>query len=296
MDQAKLTCKRTRIAPTPSGFLHVGNVLSFALTAALARRTDAQILLRIDDMDQERVSGEYVQDIFDTLNFLEIPWEEGPRNYTQFENEYSQLHRLPLYNNALSQLQEQEAVFACTCSRSQILSINAAGNYPGTCRDKHIPLDTKGACWRLKTDHPFVTLNTISGEETNVVLPDSMKNFIVRKKDGYPAYQLTSLADDLFFEVDMVVRGEDLWPSTLAQHYLAAVLEQPAFRNVHFFHHALLSGEDGQKFSKSVGSTAIRMLRKEGKTPAGIYAMIAGLMDLPATVHDWQSLAASLGI
>src|SRR5580698_8544901 len=73
--------RKTRIAPTPSGFLHLGNVLSFALTAGLARRSGASILLRIDDLDRERVSREYVEDIFDALNFLGIPWDEGPRNW-----------------------------------------------------------------------------------------------------------------------------------------------------------------------------------------------------------------------
>ncbi|MES2108653.1 MAG: glutamate--tRNA ligase family protein, partial [Bacteroidota bacterium] len=90
---------KTRIAPTPSGFLHVGNVLSFSITAALARKTGAKTLLRIDDMDQTRANARYIQNIFDTLNFLEIPWDEGPANADDFEKSYSQVHRLNLYND-----------------------------------------------------------------------------------------------------------------------------------------------------------------------------------------------------
>ena len=71
---------RTRIAPTPSGFLHLGNVVAFVKTVELGKRSGAKVLLRIDDMDRERVEKEYVQDIFDTLEFLELPWDEGPRN------------------------------------------------------------------------------------------------------------------------------------------------------------------------------------------------------------------------
>ncbi|RQP14538.1 MAG: tRNA glutamyl-Q synthetase, partial [Parapedobacter sp.] len=84
---------RTRIAPTPSGYLHLGNVFSFALTAALAKRSGAQILLRIDDLDYTRVKREYVEDIFHTLEFLKIPWHEGPRNYREYKQTYSQTYR-----------------------------------------------------------------------------------------------------------------------------------------------------------------------------------------------------------
>ena len=115
MPDPKVRYNRTRIAPTPSGFLHLGNVLSFAITAALAERAGAKILLRIDDIDQARADKQYVQDIFDTLNFLEIPWHEGPRNVKQFEDQYSQLHRMGLYNEALTQLQGSKLVYACNC-------------------------------------------------------------------------------------------------------------------------------------------------------------------------------------
>lgn len=289
-----LQFKRTRIAPTPSGFLHLGNVLSFALTAVLARQTGAQILLRIDDMDRERASREYVEDIFDTLHFMEIPWDEGPRNYAEFEKEFSQLHRLPLYEKALLQLREQGSVFACTCSRTQILALSPDGVYPGTCRNKGIPLDTKDACWRLRTDNRELRVKTVDQAIISDILPGSLKDFIVRKKDGFPAYQLTSLADDLYWNVDLVVRGEDLWPSTLAQQYLATVLNKPAFSGIRFFHHPLLTGKDGLKFSKSAGATSIQFLRKEGKKPADIYAMIAGMMSLAEPVRDRQSLARAL--
>lgn len=289
-----LQFKRTRIAPTPSGFLHLGNVLSFALTAVLARQTGAQILLRIDDMDRERASREYAEDIFDTLHFMEIPWDEGPRNYAEFEKEFSQLHRLPLYEKALLQLREQGSVFACTCSRTQILALSPDGVYPGTCRNKGIPLDTKDACWRLRTDNRELHVKAVDQAIISDILPGSLKDFIVRKKDGFPAYQLTSLADDLYWNVDLVVRGEDLWPSTLAQQYLATVLNKPAFSGIHFFHHPLLAGKDGLKFSKSAGATSIQFLRKEGKKPADIYAMIAGMMSLAEPVRDRQSLARAL--
>lgn len=274
--------RRTRLAPTPSGYLHVGNVLSFVLTASMAERTGAAILLRIDDLDRERVEREYVQDVFDTLRFLDIPWQEGPGDVNEYETRYSQVHRMDLYRDALKQLAEEDAVFACTCSRTQVLNASAEGVYPGTCRNKNIPLDTPNASWRLKTDdEKELEVKTLSGSIVKATLPPNMRDFVVRKKDGFPAYQLSSLVDDLHFKIDLIVRGEDLWPSTLAQLYLASVLKHDAFRECTFHHHPLLLSPEGHKLSKSAGSISIRHYRKEGLAAADVYSSISKMLGLP---------------
>jgi len=236
-----MTFTKTRIAPTPSGFLHLGNVMSFLITADLAK--GAKILLRIDDLDRDRVEKEYVEDIFETLDFFGIDYDEGPRNYDEFENKWSQLHRLHLYNAALEKLRPH--VYACTCSRTQLVEDNP-------CRYKDLPLDTPNASWRVRN-----------------------KDFIVRKKDGFPAYQLSSVVDDLHFGIDLIVRGQDLWDSTQAQLYLAGLLEEPAFTNIQFFHHPLLEVVPGQKLSKSAGDTSIQYLRKQGMSKDEILALIS---------------------
>jgi glutamyl/glutaminyl-tRNA synthetase len=277
---------KTRIAPTPSGFLHLGNVLSFALTAALAKQHEAKILLRIDDMDQARAEQAYIQDIFDTLNFLEIPWDEGPHNIEEFKDNYSQLHRLPLYSEAIEQLRDNGLLFACTCSRKQ-LEKEAC-----TCFARKIPLDTKGAAWRLHTyNNRELTIRDYNGETMATVLPVEMQNFVVRKKDGFPAYQLTSVIDDLHYGVDLIIRGQDLWSSTLAQHELALALGKNEFRDITFYHHPLLTDELNQKLSKSAGATSIRNLRQNGKTSAQIYTMIAGMLGLDMIINNWEQLA-----
>ena len=112
--QSSSKFSKTRIAPTPSGFLHIGNARSFAVTAALAAQTGAAVLLRIDDMDRNRIDEQFVQDIFDTLHFLNIPWQEGPVNSADFEKNWSQRHRLHLYGRLLQQLVEKDVVYACT--------------------------------------------------------------------------------------------------------------------------------------------------------------------------------------
>lgn len=277
---------KTRIAPTPSGYLHLGNILSFAVTALLAKKSGAKILLRIDDLDQARVNKRYLQDIFDTLNFLEIPWHDGPRNLQEFEGNYSQLHRMSLYREALKQLADDGLVFACTCSRSWL----NAGNQC-VCFDKKIPLSSANASWRLLTgNNADVQVKSYNGNIIKTALPGELHNFIVKKKDGFPAYQLTSVIDDLFFGVDLIVRGEDLWPSTLAQHVLANALKKNSFADLVFYHHPLLM-EAGKKLSKSAGAVSIRYLREKGKSPADVYTAIAGMLGINGPVANWDQLA-----
>src|SRR5687768_3439563 len=251
------TFSRTRIAPTPSGFLHLGNVFSFALTASLARKTGATIFLRIDDLDHQRVQPQYVQDIFDTLHFLEIPWDEGPKNYTDYEKEFSQLKRLPLYETALDQLRNSGQVFACSCSRT-------TGRNACNCRNKNLPLDEPRYAWRMITP-------------ASVQLPASMHEFIIKKKDGFPSYQLGCVVDDQHFGVDLIVRGDDLRDSSQAQVYLARVLGYSSFVNTTIYHHRLLMESPEQKLSKSAGSTSMQHLRTSGKSPKEIFWLTSNL-------------------
>jgi Glutamyl- and glutaminyl-tRNA synthetases len=271
---------RTRFAPTPSGYLHLGNVFSFAITAALARRSGARILLRIDDLDQARVKRSYVEDVFDTLAFLKFPWDEGPKNYLDYKQMYSQIHRMTLYEEALQQLRRQGRIFACECSRSALLANHPEGVYTGTCRNKGIPLDDSGYNWRINT--------------SDVELPPAMQYFVVRKRDGFPAYQLASVVDDVYYGVDLIVRGEDLRESTQAQRYLAGLLGYDSFMSTTFYHHVLLTDTASQKLSKSSGATSIQYLRRQGQTPADIYRKIGQVAGLQTTVSSWEQLAASI--
>jgi len=273
---------RTRIAPTPSGYLHLGNVFSFALTAALAKRSGAQILLRIDDLDYTRVKREYVEDIFHTLEFLKIPWHEGPRNYREYKQTYSQTYRLPLYEEALQQLRQQGRVFACGCSRATLFARHPDGIYTGTCRNRGLSLDDPTCSWRIDT--------------SGVALPPHMQYFVVRKRDGFPAYQLASVVDDVHFAVDLIVRGEDLRESTQAQIYLAGLLGYDSFVSTTFYHHNLLKDFAQGKLSKSSGATSVQYLRKQGKTAEDIYRKITQLAGLERQVSSWEEMEASIPV
>lgn len=283
----------TRIAPTPSGYLHLGNAFSFLLTKAIATQNESKIFLRIDDLDRDRFRMEYLQDIFDTLDFLEISYDLGPKDPEDFLVNWTQLNRLDLYKSTLERLWDSKCLFACTCSRKKIAQLNSSGHYLGHCVDRHIPQTRKDTAWRLNTDDAdLIRICDLTGVIKEVALPEDVAFFTVRKKDGLPSYQLSSLVDDLHYGVDLIIRGNDLYSSSLAQLFLAHQLQESSFESTKFHHHALLKSLDGQKFSKSEGSTSIQFLRKSGKKKADIFMMLSqslGLKELVDNFEDFQN-------
>lgn len=287
----------TRIAPTPSGYLHLGNAYSFLLTKALAEKHGAKILLRIDDLDRERYKPEYVQDIFDTLDFLEIQIDQGPKNLLEMESSWSQLHRLPLYSEALEQLKQKKLTFACTCTRSQILQIDPRGAYLGQCLDRRLPLDRTEVAWRVNTlDADFLTYTAYPNQQKTELIPEEGTCYLIRKKDGFPTYQLCSLIDDLHFGVDLIVRGQDLYPSTFAQLDLARLLGKDTFGQTTFYHHPLLKSIDQKKLSKSAGSSSILHLREEGKTLADLFLLLGKSLGLKEELRSFDDFNESLSL
>lgn len=286
-----LNFQKTRLAPTPSGYLHLGNILSFVLTAGLARKTGASILLRIDDMDQERVRKEYLDDIFETLQFLELPWDEGPKNTADHLQHFAQTHRHKLYQDALQDLKQKELLFACSCSRSSLENNSNPSGYPGICLDKKISLNEQGVQWRLKIQKDTVVhLHDLVAGNMASILPQTMEYFQVRKKNGEPSYQLASLIDDLHFGIDLIVRGEDLRDSTLAQLTLAKALGKNNFLSTIFLHHPLLKANNEEKLSKSAGATSIHFLRKSGKNKHQILGLLAQSIGSQDEPHNWLEI------
>ncbi|MFM7328716.1 MAG: glutamate--tRNA ligase family protein [Bacteroidota bacterium] len=266
--------RKTRIAPTPSGYCHLGNAYSFLLTQSMAHKTGAKILLRIDDLDRERFREEYLNDIFETLEFLEIGIVEGPSGPDEFHSNWSQVNRMTEYREALDRLKASGKVFGCRCSRSELSGLS---RYPGTCKDKALDFDAAETAWRLIGDERPVMMRTTGGQNT-ADLPEEMMQLVVRKKDRNPSYHLASVVDDLMFGVDLVVRGADLLPSTLGQLSLARQLGAGDFGEIVFVHHPILSGADGLKLSKSAGSDAVRAFRRKGIRRADIIERIGEII------------------
>ena len=234
---------RTRLAPTPSGHLHIGNAMSFLLTWLTVRAARGEVFLRIDDLDGPRVSTEFVDGILEDLRWLSLDWDRQ-----WFQNE-----RTAIYTHWLDAWKKAGQLYACRCTRSQMQS--NGGVYAGTCRHLGLPLDDSNP-WRLRLERGDV---------------------IVRRREGMAAYHLASLADDIEEGINYIVRGEDLWESTAIQQAMARSAElagipgAAAFASVQFVHHPLIAGPDGGKLSKSRNASPLRELRASGQPPASVY-------------------------
>lgn len=264
-----------RLAPTPSGFLHQGNAFNFLLNWLYAKQLGTNILLRIDDLDATRSRVEYVTDIFETLHWLKIDWDLGPKNVIDFQQNWSQSLRLPNYQQQLERLIAKGLIFACDCSRKSLQEAGAAGAYPGICENKNLPLNENFA-WRVRVpSDTIIKISDVKEGMLEVNLSAAMGSFVIKTRDGIPAYQLASLCDDVQFGVTHVIRGADLLASTAAQLYLAEILELQQFKNIQFYHHPLLTDLEGNKLSKSAGSLSLQHLRANHYTPSDLLQELA---------------------
>lgn len=238
----------TRLAPTPSGFLHEGNIYNFLINWLWARANGGKVWLRIDDADVQRKRPEYVEDIFIVLEWMGLYWDIGPEGPDALESVWSQTHRRPIYESLLSKLAEKNQLYACTCSRTQMKS----ARQPCLCYEQSLPLNTHEAAWKMKMDDTAVV--SIPNEKNAAIDTRlSLFDFVVRKKDLWPAYAITSLADDMEFGVTHIARGLDLLESTARQFHIARQLPDTTFTSVHCWHHDLLLDDTQEKISKSAG-------------------------------------------
>jgi glutamyl/glutaminyl-tRNA synthetase len=222
----------TRLAPTPSGYLHEGNAVNFLLVSWLARQRDAEVVLRIDDMDAPRMRPEYVDDILDVLMWLGIDWSRGPRSRDDFEAQYSLARRTAHYRDELDRAVARGLpVFACRCSRREAREAGVAGCI-GTCAAEDVPSSPGETALRMRW--PGV-------------------DPVLWRRDDLPSYHLASVIEDRDEGVTLVVRGDDLRESTAIQRAMAPYVAADAFANAEFVHHPLLVGPDGAKLSKSTG-------------------------------------------
>ena len=258
-----------RIAPTPSGYLHIGNAVNFVLTWLAARQRGAQILLRIDDLDAARKRTEYVDDIFRTLDFLGLDYDLGPMSADDFEANWSQRHRLGRYVDTLYRLRAAGVLSASGLSRRELQAYGST--YPVADRAQNLSLDAPDTAWRFCLES------------------DGLDAFVVRRRDGLPAYQIASLADDHYFGVTHLVRGQDLLESTDRQRQLALVLDWVDFLNAQVWHHPVLFDKEGHKLSKSAGhgassQTPTRSMRELGHLPTAVFRHVARFLNAPAEV------------
>ncbi len=285
----------TRLAPTPSGFLHQGNAFNFLYAWLTARSQDGKVFLRIDDLDATRSREEFVEDIFQSLQWLGLDWDLGPSGSQDFYKNWSQQTRMEQYEKLLNQLVAQGNVFACNCSRKKLSDKGFSEFYPGYCIDKKLPLNIPDTALRIKVPPETIVRFTdeIVGEQS-FQLGKNSGSFIIRRRDGIPAYHIASLADDIHFGVNLIVRGEDLLSSTASQLYLAQLTRNNTFPNTRFHHHPLILDKTQHKLSKSKSADSLLWKRENGMKPVQLlqeFATWCGIK-FPAEIHHINDLLA----
>jgi glutamyl-tRNA synthetase len=257
---------RTRLAPSPTGALHVGNARTFLLTWLHARAAGGSVVLRIDDLDGPRVKAGREKDAVEDLRWLGLDWDAG-------EPVLVQSARAAVYDAACARLVAAGLAYPCVCTRSEVESAASAPHgpegpaYPGTCRGKFATEDAARAATGRAPALRFVTPPGAVGFDDLLFGPQTFApsaetgDFVIRKATRTAAYQLATVVDDAESGVDLVVRGADLLPSTARQILLqrALGLPRPAY-----LHLPLVVGADGLRLAKRHGDTTIRSLRSAG--------------------------------
>jgi glutamyl-tRNA synthetase len=263
---------RGRLAPSPTGFLHLGHAQTFWAASERARLHGGELILRLEDLDAQRCRTEFTKAIYEDLRWLGLTWHEGP-DIGGRHAPYTQSQRREIYDTILQELRKKNAVYPCTCSRKDIAQSIAAPHagdeeviYPGTCRHRSAEdLPATRYCWRFRLppdqavefhDGFFGPVRFVTGKDFG--------DFVVWRQDHIPAYQLAVVADDLAMEITEVVRGEDLLLSTARQLLIYAALNKSAPA---FFHCPLLRDEHGNRLAKRHDSLSLRALRMAGLTP-----------------------------
>ena len=282
---------RGRFAPTPSGFLHLGNVFCFLLAWLYARKDGGSIVLRIEDLDTVRCSKEAADRLAEDLRWLGLDWDEGAYLGAGGE-EYFQSCRSEIYARFLAQLEEKGLVYPCFCSRNDLHAANAPhlsdGRiiYPGTCRTlTEEERKAKGAlrrpAYRLRTaDRDISFQDGLYGRQSYNLAQES-GDFILRRSDGVYAYQLAVVADDYLMGVNQVVRGADLLSSTAMQLYLYELLGLAA---PSFAHVPLLTAADGRRLAKRDGDMELSALKEKfgsAEVIIGWLGCLAGQLERP---------------
>jgi glutamyl/glutaminyl-tRNA synthetase len=264
---------RGRLAPSPTGFLHLGHARTFWIAYQRAQASQGSLIVRNEDLDPDRSRPQFAQAMLEDLHWLGIRWQEGP-DVGGPVGPYTQSERRNFYLQAWNQLLQDGWLYPCRCSRKELALVAQAphddeGIYPGTCRateawrgDVETP---SGVNWRFRLPQgEAVEFDDGHFGRQRLVAGQDFGDFLVWRRDDVPAYQLAVVVDDAAMQITEVVRGADLLRSTARQILLARALGLPS---PGWYHCDLLADEHGQRLAKRHDALSLRSLRRQGKHP-----------------------------
>jgi len=264
---------RGRLAPSPTGYLHLGHVRTFLIAEQRAAEEGGTLIFRNEDLDPDRCRAEFSSALYEDLHWIGLKWAEGPDCGGEY-GPYSQSQRRNLYLEQWRKLRDTGSIYPCTCSRKELALSATAPNdaddeplYPGNCRCRQDATSfpaPAGVNWRFRVPEgqEITFLDQRLGAQSFVAGSD-FGDFVIWRRDDVPAYQLAVVADDHAMEISEVVRGADLLKSTARQLLLYRAL---GFAVPQFYHCDLVRDEAGTRLAKRHDALSIRHLRVSGWT------------------------------
>lgn len=271
---------RGRIAPTPSGYLHLGHAHTFWIAMERAREAVGKLIYRDENIDPDRCKSEYTKGAIEDLHWFGCRWDEGP-DIGGPVGPYRQSERMPLFLDAWEQLKQADCIYPCNQSRKDVAAATQAPHadpnnheaiYPEHLRPpsatgktaKH-PGNTN---WRFRVpNNRKIEFDDLSLGTCAFECQRDFGDFLIWRKDGQPAYELAVVVDDAGMGITEVVRGKDLLASTARQLLIYEALD---LRPPEFYHVPLLCDTHGRRLAKRHRSLSLRALRATGKTPEAL--------------------------
>lgn len=282
-----------RLAPSPTGALHLGNVRTFMIAWLRARSQHGKVIMRMEDLDHPKDKPGAAAQAIEDLKWLGFDWDE----------EYVQSERKAIYAEATQELFKSGCIYPCVCSRKDVESAQSAPHsgdqlfYPGTCRDRFsswqeaqafkcscspfpVP-NSPSPCWRfLVPDDCTISFTDVFAGPYTQNISTTLGDFPLARDEGGAGYTLAATLDDLLMGVTEVVRGDDLLPATPAQILLSQVLIstlqlQLLSPTPSYCHVPLVVGPDGRRLAKRHGDTRISYYREQGRSPEEILGYLA---------------------
>lgn len=280
-----------RLAPSPTGALHLGNARSFLLAWLSARQQSGQVILRIEDIDSPRVKPWAVEATIADLKWLGLDWDHGPDDAVSSQESQValvQTERLERYRGILELLLAAGKIYPCTCTRSEVAQMASAPHesmlqplegpiYPGTCRNLQRKLpSTADMAYRWAFEDRLITWSDrVHGPQSANAL-QQLGDFVIGR-NMTPAYQLAVVVDDYDMGVTEVVRGDDLVNSTFRQLDILSFLGWP---NPSYAHVPLVVGPDGKRLAKRHGDTRLSYFREVGVKAEAVVGYLAWTLQL----------------